>query len=47
MVIEIRVMTPTNLSKRQVELLKEFQAIDKTQDENGHADGFMKKLFSM
>jgi len=41
--ISLKVITPSHLTSRQKELLKEFQEIEQ-QREQGH-DGFMKKLF--
>ncbi|WP_028583271.1 molecular chaperone DnaJ [Desulfogranum mediterraneum] len=41
MVVEVQVKTPTRLSKRQKELLNEFDAISKEQEE----EGFFSRLF--
>jgi molecular chaperone DnaJ len=41
--ISLKVMTPTHLTQKQKELLKEFQEIE--QEREGGHDGFLKKLF--
>lgn len=47
MIIEIKVVTPTKLTKRQKELLKEFGEIErqKSRGENDSEEGLLKKLF--
>ncbi|MCF6291233.1 MAG: molecular chaperone DnaJ [Desulfobacterales bacterium] len=47
MVVEIRVITPTKLNKRQKELLKEFAEIEQEKGGEGHGEGFLKKLFKL
>lgn len=48
MVIEVKVATPTNLTKRQVELLKEFGEIEKEKSGSSEhqEEGIFKKLFN-
>ncbi len=46
MFVEIRVITPTRLNKRQKELLKEFAELEKEKGGDGHGEGFLKKLFN-
>lgn len=41
MVVEVQVQTPTRLSKEQKELLREFEGLDKEQEE----EGFFARLF--
>ena len=41
MVVEVQVQTPTGLSKEQKELLREFEGLDKEQEE----EGFFARLF--
>lgn len=43
MIVEIHARTPTALTKRQKELLKEFDEIEETKNKGG--DSFFKKLF--
>ncbi|MFH1216329.1 MAG: molecular chaperone DnaJ [Pseudomonadota bacterium] len=45
MVVEIKVIIPTKLSKRQEELLREFAELESGEEES-HSEGFFKKLFS-
>jgi molecular chaperone DnaJ len=49
MIVEIKVITPTKLTKRQKELLKEFGEIERNKSgEESHADeGILKKLFHL
>lgn len=44
MIVEIKVVIPTKLSKRQEELLKEFSELASGEEEH-HSEGFFKKLF--
>jgi molecular chaperone DnaJ len=44
MIIEVKVLTPTNLTKKQKELFKEFAALA-GEETNGKIEGFFKKLF--
>lgn len=44
MMIEIQVVTPANLTKRQEELLREFAEIE--EEKKGEDQGFFKKLFT-
>ncbi len=46
MFVEAQIVTPTKLSKRQVELLKEFGALEREKGEDSHGEGFLKKLFN-
>lgn len=46
MIFETKIIIPTNLSKRQKELLKEFGELEKEKSEH-HEEGFFKKLFHM
>jgi len=45
MIIRVVVKTPTNLSKKQKELLKEFAALDKESCEEEEEGGFFHRLF--
>ncbi len=46
MIVEVHVQTPTNLTKRQKELLEEFASIETSHDApHKDDDGFFKKLF--
>lgn len=47
MIVEIKVVIPKKLNKRQKELLSEFGEIDREQHGSHEEDGFFKKLFSM
>lgn len=47
MVVELQVVTPTDLSKRQIELLKEFEELEGDKGEDGQTDGFLKKWFNL
>lgn len=46
MIVEARVMTPTRLSRKQEELLREFGEIEKSKAK-GEDDGILKKLFHL
>ena len=43
---EVRVLTPTKLSKKQKQLLEEFAGLDKNRDKD-HGEGFFKKFMDM
>ena len=45
MIIEIKVMTPTNLTKKQEELLEKFNELEKQKADGHHEEGFFAKLF--
>ncbi|MEW6518396.1 MAG: molecular chaperone DnaJ [Thermodesulfobacteriota bacterium] len=45
MVVEVKVVIPKKLSKRQEELLQEFANLE-SGEEDRHSEGFFKKLFS-
>lgn len=45
MVVEVKVVIPKKMSRRQEELLKEFADLASEDDEH-HSEGFFKKLFS-
>jgi len=47
MVVEIMVVTPTGLTRRQEELLKEFNALEGEKAGESHEEGFLKKLFHL
>ena len=42
--IEIGVETPVNLTKRQKELLEEFQTISESSDNSPESEGFFKSV---
>ncbi len=44
MIVEAKVVTPTNLTEKQKDLLKEFQAIEKEKGDS-EEEGFFKKIF--
>ena len=45
MVVEVKVIIPSKMTKRQTELLEEFAEME-SGDEEHHSEGFFKKLFS-
>ncbi|MCB2182845.1 MAG: molecular chaperone DnaJ [Desulfobulbaceae bacterium] len=45
MVVEVKVIIPTKMTKRQEELLQEFADLESGEEEH-HSEGFFKKLFS-
>jgi len=46
MIYQAKVLTPTGLTKKQKELLKEFEKIEEEKGEH-HGEGFFKKLFNL
>jgi molecular chaperone DnaJ len=45
MIVNLEVKIPTQLTKRQEELLKEFADIEREKEEHQREDGFLKKIF--
>jgi len=45
MIVEVMVKTPVRLSRKQVELLEEFEVLEQEKGEDEHGEGFLKKLF--
>lgn len=46
MVVELQVMTPTKLTRKQAELLREFSKLEKDEGGEDHPDSLLKKLFN-
>jgi DnaJ-class molecular chaperone len=46
MIVEVQVITPAKLSKKQVELLKEFGELERKKQKKGD-EGLLKKLLHL